>query len=140
MSCEEFRERCQILLDAHMSELTDPGMLAHRESCPDCAGFFGDLIAVDAGLRQIERIPIPEHLVHSLRQLGEPQARLSPGWGPDVERAARYLIPGVLLWGAQWIVPENARPYLLAAMTFIGAFTLVTSSLRPGILGSSGTH
>ena len=140
MNCEEFRERCHVRIDARKKVLTDAEMLAHREGCPACAEFFRDMVAVDAGLREIPRVPVPAPLLHSLRQIGEERARTSPGWKPDLERAARYLVPGLLLWGAQWVFPESARPYLSAAITFIGVIIVVTSTLRPRLLGSSAPH
>ncbi|HTY60422.1 MAG TPA: hypothetical protein VMF59_16485 [Bacteroidota bacterium] len=140
MNCEEFRERCHVLIDARTGDLADAGMLAHREGCPACAEFFRSMIAVDAGLREIPREPVPAPLMHSLRQIGEEHARPSPGWKPDLEVAARYLVPGLLLWGAQWMFPESARPYLSAAITFIGVFIVVTSTLRTRLLGSSAPH
>ena len=79
---------------------------------------------------------IPASLVDSIMSMGEPEVLPSPAWRPDVERAARYLIPGLFLWGVQWAFPENARPLFLAAIAFIGGFILVSSIVRPWVLGS----
>ena len=137
MNCDEFRERFHLLLDAGKPELTDEEMLAHIETCQDCADFRRELITIDAMLRELPFPETPAPLLDSIKSIGGPQLLPSPGWRPDIERAARYLIPGLLLWGAQWVFPEYAHPYLLAAMTFIGVFTLVTSILRPRLLGST---
>jgi hypothetical protein len=138
MNCDEFRERCHNLMDARKSELTDEQMVAHKGACQGCADFLSDLMSVDAGLRRLSLLPVPAPLLHSLRQIGQPQVLPSPGWRPDIERAAGYLIPGFILWGAQWVFPENVRPIFLAAMIFIGGFILVTSAVRPWVLGSPG--
>jgi|GEM_PF-2841185 len=135
MNCEEFRERIQLLFDEGEVELKDADMLAHIGICQVCAEFRDELRTIDATLRRIPFEPIPASLVLSLRQIAEPRALPSPGWKPDVERAAMYLIPGLLLWSSQWALPANARPYLLALITFIGTFTLLTSIFRPRILG-----
>lgn len=136
MTCAEFRERCHTVIDAGTPELADEEMLAHAGTCQECPEFFRGLIAVEEGLRQIPRLAVPAPLLDSLRQIGRPQAPPAHDWRPDAAWAARYLIPGLILWGTQWLLPEGARPLLLAAITFIGVFTLVTSILRPRILGS----
>jgi len=136
MICEEFRERAHRLIDARVPGLNDPDMTSHAGDCEECAEFHRALLAVDAGLRTMPVPPIPGRLVHSLREIGAPQVLPSPGWKPDIARAAVYLIPGILLWAAQWVLPVPERPYIPAVMTFIGTFTLVTSIFRPRILGS----
>jgi hypothetical protein len=136
MNCDEFRERCHLLLDARKSELTDEEMLTHESACRDCADFRSELMAIDAGLRDLPVPVIPASLVDSIMSMGRPEVPSSPAWRPDIERAARYLVPGLLLWSAQWAFPENARPFFLAAMTFIGGFVLVSSIVRPWVLGS----
>jgi hypothetical protein len=136
MNCDEFRERCHLLMDARRTELTDEEMQAHAGVCQDCADFQTQLIAIDAGLRDLPAPVIPAPLLDSIRSMSQPEDLPSPAWRPDVERAARYLIPGFVLWGAQWAFPENARPLFLAALTFIGGFILVSSVIRPWVLGS----
>jgi hypothetical protein len=137
MNCDEFRDRSHLLLDERRTDLTDEEMLAHERDCGSCADFRRDLLALDAALRRISVPPIPVSLVDSLRDIGAPRDMPAPAWKPDVSRAARCLIPGVLLWGAQWAAPENARPWFLAAITFVGVFTFFMSVLRPRILGST---
>ncbi len=139
MNCEEFRERVHLMIDRRNPALNDVEMAAHVGRCMECAGFHHALLAIDAGLRQVPVLPVPGSLVQSLREIGTPQVRPSPGWKPDIERAAMYLVPGLLLWTVQWAFPESARPCLLAVMTFIGTFMLMTSILRPRILGSGRT-
>lgn len=136
MICEEFRERVHGLIDARFLELNDPDLASHAEGCEECAEFHRALLSIDAGLRHVPVPPIPDSLVHSLREIGTPQVLPSLGWKPDIGRAALYLIPGLLLWAAQWILPVPERPYIFAVMTFIGTFTLMTSIFRPRILGS----
>jgi len=70
---------------------------------------------------------IPAPLLDSIRRMGQPEVLPSPAWRPDIERAARYLIPGLLIWGVQWAFPENARPFFLAAIAFIGGFILAAT-------------
>ena len=136
MNCDEFRERCHLLIDAAGSELTGEEMSAHAGLCQNCADFWRDVRAIDAGLRELPVPVIPALLLDSIRSLGQPQDLPSLAWRPDVERAARYLFPGLLLWGVQWAFPENARLLFLAAMTFIGGFIFVSSIVRPSVLGS----
>jgi hypothetical protein len=138
MTCDEFRERLHLLLDERRAELTDEAMVAHLGGCESCDEFRRELMALDSALRQIPVPPIPDSLFNSLRDIGVPREIPAPAWKPDVGRAARYLIPGLFLWGAQWAAPESARPWFLAAITFLGVFTFVTSVLRPRILGSAG--
>ena len=136
MNCDEFRERCHLLIDARKSELADEEMLAHAGVCQDCADFRTQLIAIDAGLRDLPAPMIPAPLLDSIRRMGQPEVLPSPAWRPDIERAARYLIPGLLLWGVQWAFPEDVRPFFLAAIAFIGGFILVSNIVRPWVLGS----
>ena len=136
MNCDEFRERCHLLIDARKSELADEEMLAHECACQDCADLRRELMTVDAALRELPIPEIPAPLLDSIRKMGRPEDLPSPEWRPDVERAAKYLVPGLLLWSVQWAFPENARPFFLAAMTFIGGFVLVSSIVRPWVLGS----
>ena len=136
MNCDEFRERVHLMIDVRSVELNDVEMAAHVSGCTACAGFYHSVLAIDSALRQAPVPPIPGSLVHSLREIGTHQAHASPGWKPDIGRAAVYLIPGLLLWSVQGAFPGSARPYILAVMTFIGTFTLMTSILRPRILGS----
>jgi hypothetical protein len=124
------------MIDGRNLELNDVEMVAHVGQCTECADFYHALLAIDAGLRQVPVLPISGSLVHSLREIGTPHVHPSPGWKPDIERAAVYLVPGILLWASQWALPAYLRPYLLALMTFIGTFTLMTSIFRPRILGS----
>ena len=135
MNCEEFRERVHLLFDEGKVEITDAEVMAHVGACQECAEFHRALLTIDAGLRQVSVLPVPDALVHSLREIGTPHVHPSPGWKPDIERAAVYLVPGILLWASQWALPAYLRPYLLAVMTFIGTFTLMTSIFRPRILG-----
>ena len=136
MTCDRFRERCHILVDERDADRIDEEMLAHMETCQSCADFRRDLIAADRILRQVPAPPLPALLAESLSDIGKSRHIPSVGWRPDLERAARYLIPGLLLWGGQWVFPESARPYLLASMTFLGIFTYVTSVLRSRVLGT----
>ena len=136
MNCDEFRERCHLLIDARRTALTDEEMLAHAGVCQDCADFRRELIAIDAGLRDLPAPMIPAPLLDSIRRMGQPEVLPSSAWRPDIERAARYLIPGLLIWGVQWAFPENARPFFLAAIAFIGGFILVSNIVRPWVLGS----
>jgi hypothetical protein len=125
-------------MDARRSELTDEEMLAHAGVCQDCADFRTQLIAIDAALRELPVPEIPAHLLDSIGRMGRPEDLSFPAWRPDVERAARYFLPGFVLWGMQWAFPESVRPLFLAAMTFVGGFILVSSIARPWLLGSPG--
>jgi hypothetical protein len=136
MTCDEFRERCHILLDERDADRVDEQMLAHMGGCQACADFRGELLTIDATLRQIPVSALPASLVDSLSRIGESRDLPSIGWGPDVGRAARYLIPGLLLWWAQWAFPENLRPYYLASVVFVWGFIFITSVLRPGLPGT----
>jgi hypothetical protein len=136
MNCEEFRERCHLLLDARKSEPTDEEMLAHESVCQDCADFRSELMAIDAALRDLPVPGIPAPLLDSIRRISQPEGLPSPAWRLDIDRAAKYLVPGLLLWAVQWAFPESARPLFLAAIAFIGGFILVSSIVRPWVLGS----
>jgi hypothetical protein len=135
MNCDEFRERFHLLVDQGRDEVTDGLMIAHMESCPACWDFRKELSAVDAGLRRLPVVKIPDSLVESLLTMGQPEPRPGISWRPDIERAAVYLLPGILLWCVQWAFPESVRPWFLGAIVFLGGFTLVTSVLRPRVLG-----
>jgi hypothetical protein len=136
MNCDEFRERCHLLIDARKSQLTDEEMLAHAGVCQDCAEFRRELIAIDAGLRELPVPVIPAPLLDSIKRIGQPQDPASAGWRPEIVRAAAYLIPGLLLWGMQWAFSEDLRPFFLAAITFTGGYILVRSIVRSWVLGS----
>jgi hypothetical protein len=137
MNCDEYRERCHLLIDARKSGLTDEEMRAHAGVCQDCADFRHELIAIDAGLRELPFPVIPAPLLDSIKRIGQPQDLASAGWRPDVVRAAAYLLPGLLLWGMQWAFPEDLRPFFLAAITFAGGYILVSRIVRPWVLGST---
>jgi hypothetical protein len=136
MNCDEFRERCHVLIDARKSELTDEEMRAHAGACQDCADFRRELMAIDVALRELPAPVIPAPLLDSIRSMGQPEVFPPPAWRPDIVRAARYLIPGLLLWGVQWAFPEDLRPFFLAAITFTGGYILVSRIVRPWVFGS----
>jgi anti-sigma factor RsiW len=103
MSCNDFAEQINLLMDGELEEPRHPALYAHLESCADCRALMGGLLRVRQILQK-DRPPFPEML----------DAKILPGiveLEPSIRRQSGGLMRVPLPWALAAIV-------ILAAVAF----------------------
>jgi anti-sigma factor RsiW len=127
--CEECRLLLSLLIDGELQYGRVAEVDAHVRSCPSCAGYLGELRALDEALDNIPEPEIPLSLKLTLRAIEHAEANPSQ-WVTWKRAAASIALAGaILVAGAQFpgAVDLTAR----LAVMIGGYFLLLWGALRP---------
>jgi len=69
MSCDDMHEMVSSLLDRRVTAREEESVLAHLESCRQCAAEFESMRELRGALRQLDKPELPARLVHRLSML-----------------------------------------------------------------------
>ncbi len=136
MKCREFRDRYNFILDAEPPHIVTGGLLEHLHSCEKCRRYAQEMAEIDAALRRLPDVTLPEGLESTLEAIPaicEREGLLHTG-RDDFRRTAIYLVPAVALAVAAFFLIPEAQPVILtavAAMAFVAiAFQHMRRSSR----------
>lgn len=133
MTCKEYRERLRVEVNGVTPAGTEASLRAHAAGCPACARCTQWLMSLDQALRDLPVEPVPLPVIDSVRGIALRPPPLP--WGPDLLRAAAFIIPAVFVWTGRTSLPEAFQFLATATLAFSGAFIIITAALRPRLLG-----
>jgi len=131
MNCEEFRSQYNMWLDGRKSSPLSGEAELHARICAACGAYVRAIARIDAGLQDIQDVPLPEEiLAFSLKPGGG-----TPGWGRRLSSIVQRGVPFGLSALAAWIITLCLPPpwqFALQSLLASGAMVLfAVASLRP---------
>jgi anti-sigma factor RsiW len=136
MTCLEFTEAFDSLVDAGLSAALSDEMRAHMHSCPDCASYAASITALD---EQLKAVQIPEAGVEFQAALASLAGSLAgeasrPSFIESLTPAAAVLIPGAILWGVSGFLPLQAQMLIQSLIAAAGIAAAAMTFLKPRML------
>ena len=137
MTCEEFRAALNGWLDGRKSAPLSAGARRHAEGCPACARYAAVMEHLDAGLRDIPRVGMPEAVtaipdrLETGRGVHSGSVRLAAVTRPWVP----VVLPPLLVWCAGWLHPPVWAEVLRFLLATAGLMLFGVASLRPRFTG-----
>jgi len=104
MSCEEYRRLVNRWLDARESSPLDGEAESHARGCAGCRSYARAMVRIDAGLRDLPEVQVPEEILESAlceggRVPGSGRAfliRCARGAAPGLPAAMAWILSGLL--------------------------------------------
>ena len=141
MKCEEFQQSINRGMDGELRESPDAALLEHAEHCQECAVYRAWLWSLDADLRQLSAVHIPQELLQKLGRIpkSSPRPVERPAWKPELVRLLAYGIPGIV--AALFIARMPGEVQMIGnfLLAFVGVFVFFLSLLRPIFLSPNNS-
>jgi predicted anti-sigma-YlaC factor YlaD len=124
MTCDEFRQECDLRLDPAEPEKLTEEMKAHLRTCVPCSRYARVMGAVDRALRAHTVQPVPPDLLRKLSSIPLRAMRDDLDLRHFLRRGARWLVPALAVGFLSLLLPPEYRFWPRMAIC-TAAFTLV---------------
>jgi hypothetical protein len=130
MTCEDFRDRYQFLVDARTQHNLPEDLARHYADCETCNRFARAMSAVDGALRNLPEDLMSETLLEQLLTI--PQREMERVLSPKnyIFKGATLIIGGVALLGVGTLLPSELQFWPNLILLTTGYTILIASILK----------